>query len=90
MALARKLDPEAWNDDLTVNHSITVHSPGRALVQFGMRDIDFLERTNPKMLEQLTAIMRVIQNGRVRPGDGSTAKVIDHDDTLAMIEASDG
>jgi len=66
LRLAAKLDPANWGlQEQRHDHRITVHSTARALVNFGMRDLEYLDH---EQREQLTRIMVVIQNGREQAG----------------------
>ena len=43
LRLAAKLDPENWGlQEQRHDHRVTVHSTGRALVNFGMQDLEYL------------------------------------------------
>lgn len=81
LRLAAKLDPENWGVETQKHdHRITVHSTGRALCQFGMKDLEYLDL---EQKAQLTRIMVVIQNGREKGGvviDGGEVEMIAFDD----------
>jgi len=89
LRLAAKLDPENWGpQDQNVNHQVTVHSTGRALVNFGMRDLEYLDG---EQRAQLTRLMVVIQNGREKGGvviDGGEVELLEFDGQGA--EGEDG
>ena len=81
LRLAAKLDPENWGlQEQRHDHRVTVHSSGRALCSFGMRDLDYLSL---EQREQLTGIMVRIQGGREQAGmmiDGGEIELLEFDD----------